>query len=307
MASTKAAIANARSPLEPGVVWLPHVLLKVLQTKSSIWPHVASPPPELAQEILSYVVVETFQPVCAQNKTALFDQIFRKLEGIPGNLASIALDAYVEVNEGAENSITLQEDPPNTVAAMLRYIYSADYNDKEHHESGESDWKALAMNVHVHAIGDKYGLQGLADLALKKFQELIKTQGYEAPGLLEAIAVVYDEDEERKEPFRRALMRCVYKNRKVSARWELFQQMTKSIPAFASALFRDIFFWGKEEDFEQEEKTYRCPDCATVFSIKRAGWVYENSMACPSCSSNYRTVAHWEQWREGHVETGGAT
>lgn len=56
---------------------------------------------------------------------------------------------------------------------MLRFLYSTDYDDTAHNDNAESDWHALAMNVHVHAIGDKYGLPALSKLALFKFDVLL--------------------------------------------------------------------------------------------------------------------------------------
>ncbi|PPJ50355.1 hypothetical protein CBER1_05905 [Cercospora berteroae] len=124
-----------------------------------------------------------------------------------------AFDGHFQ--EGEESTITLQEDHPNAVAAMLRYLYSGDYDDRAHHDSEDDDWKALPMNAHVQDIGDKYGLPGLTALALRKFNKLIDAEDFDAPGFLPAIPAIFSNDEDHQAPYREYLMECVIENGKV--------------------------------------------------------------------------------------------
>ncbi|CAK1364321.1 unnamed protein product [Cercospora beticola] len=43
-------------------------------------------------------MIESYQPVDASNTTALFDSIYRKVDGVPSCLADIAVNVYFEVN-----------------------------------------------------------------------------------------------------------------------------------------------------------------------------------------------------------------
>ncbi|GIZ45581.1 hypothetical protein CKM354_000874100 [Cercospora kikuchii] len=212
--------------------------------------------------------------------------------------------------EGSNNIITLKEDYPNAVAAMLRFLYSTDYDDTAHNDNAESDWHALAMNVHVHAISDKYGLPALSKLALFKFDVLLTQQGCDAPGFLQAIIAVYFEDEDRKEPLRRSLMACVLSSGKPLLARENFQTVAKGVPAFAVALVSEAFQLGltKELQLSRSNSTYRCPACGIAFTVEMSLSEIQQAVryiCCPSCATHRHRISTWEANYKINRESGG--
>ncbi|CAK1364433.1 unnamed protein product [Cercospora beticola] len=212
--------------------------------------------------------------------------------------------------EGSNNTITLKEDHPNAVAAMLRFLYSTDYDDTAHNDNAESDWHALAMNVHVHAIGDKYGLPALSKLALFKFDVLLAQQGCDAPGFLQAIIAVYFEDKDRKEALRRSLMACVMSSGKPLLTRENFQTVAKGVPAFAVALVSEAFQLGltKELQLSKSHSTYRCPACGVAFTVEVCLSEEQKSVryiCCPSCATHRHRISTWEYNYKLGREAGG--
>lgn len=171
-----------------------------------------------------------------------------------------------------EGTVTLKEDHPNAVAAMLRYIYSGDYNDEAHNDDEDGNWKALAMNVHVYAIGDKYSLTELTQLAITKFSRHARWENTDAPGFLEAVTALYTDDEDRKEPLRRCLMRIIMRNGKVLLARKDFQDLAKSLPIFATALFCETFRLENLKELQQvtDLTTYCCPNCRHEFAVTKA-------------------------------------
>ncbi|KAK5123723.1 hypothetical protein LTR85_002359 [Meristemomyces frigidus] len=61
--------------------------------------------------------------------------------------------------EAEENTITLVEDDPETVDAMLQYLYKSDYAEA----TAATQPSALVLDIRVHAIADKYNIAPLAD------------------------------------------------------------------------------------------------------------------------------------------------
>lgn len=82
-----------------------------------------------------------------------------------------------EFREAADRRITMPEDEPQTVAALLEFLYTGSYTYPYHTPSeatDESDGPAAdldegAYHVGVYATAYKYGCTGLVEAALKAF------------------------------------------------------------------------------------------------------------------------------------------
>ena len=75
--------------------------------------------------------------------------------------------------EAAEKHITLKEDPPDAVNAMLRFFYRGDY---EFQTAKGAQAAARNHHVDVYVIADKYGVLDLASLAAQRFTNNISLQ-----------------------------------------------------------------------------------------------------------------------------------
>jgi hypothetical protein len=66
--------------------------------------------------------------------------------------------------EAKDNTITLNEDHPDAVDAMLKYLYTHKY-DQDAGENGT----LLLLDIHVRVIADKYDIPTLVKLATTNF------------------------------------------------------------------------------------------------------------------------------------------
>lgn len=61
----------------------------------------------------------------------------------------------------------LPEDDPVVVHEMLRYLYTADY--QEEHTAEHPCLTPLLLTIHIHTMADKYNIPGLTQLAEDKY------------------------------------------------------------------------------------------------------------------------------------------
>jgi len=90
--------------------------------------------------------------------------------------------------EKKTNTITLKEDIPDVVRAMLQFLYTFDYDDGI---KFADSMEPLSFNTHVYAIADKYDIHELKELAKDKFEGLVKEQ-WKEDAFPEALRAVYE-------------------------------------------------------------------------------------------------------------------
>lgn len=88
------------------------------------------------------------------------------------------------IKEGVSGVIDLQEDDPNMVSNMLRFLYIQDYQDDY---GGD---RPLLVNANMYAIGDKYRIDDLKNLAKRKFSDALEA-GWDIVSFPEIIETVY--------------------------------------------------------------------------------------------------------------------
>ncbi|KAF1916032.1 hypothetical protein BDU57DRAFT_538371 [Ampelomyces quisqualis] len=104
-------------------------------------------------------------------------------------------------SKSAKSVIDLSADDPDAVAAMMQYCYQLDYTCKSADSNPAIDEVAdLRPHINVYMLAERYGIAGLKQLALEKFESLATTvlmvNGNERI-LLRAVRAIY-------EPSRRA-------------------------------------------------------------------------------------------------------
>ena len=90
----------------------------------------------------------------------------------------------ISIKEGPSGQIRLQEDDPDMVHNMLRFLYTLTYQDDA------SGRKRLSTNANMYAIADKYRIDALKDLARDKFSRILDA-GWDITDFLEVIETVY--------------------------------------------------------------------------------------------------------------------
>lgn len=78
------------------------------------------------------------------------------------------------MKKAAEQKVELNEDPEGTVAALIEYLYSFDYNAFNIRRSYKKKEKPTLFDVQssVFTIADRYDIAGLKDLAFSNFVKL---------------------------------------------------------------------------------------------------------------------------------------
>lgn len=97
----------------------------------------------------------------------------------------------------SKNVIDLSADDSDAVAAMMQYCYQLDYTDRSIDLNSPTDEVAdLRSHVDIHMLAERYGVSGLKQLSLQKFEEhattLLKVNGNEEY-LLHAVRAMYDQ------------------------------------------------------------------------------------------------------------------
>lgn len=89
-----------------------------------------------------------------------------------------------EFKEATEKAITMPEDEPVTVGALIEFLYTGGYTyafksqeTPDTDETGDipvSDFTQGSFHVAVYAVANKYGCQELAERALRNFTNVLK-------------------------------------------------------------------------------------------------------------------------------------
>ncbi|KAK5710260.1 hypothetical protein LTR17_019030 [Elasticomyces elasticus] len=166
--------------------------------------------------------------------------------------------------EAEEGLITLQEDDPRVVEAMLQFIYTLDFDDSCH-DVDVVEMPAIVFNVNVHIAADKYDIPALRKLTASKFHAYALTK-WDTAGFAEAAALVFDAGTAVEESLRDIVVSIATKNaKKLLGQDEVgtrFHAVASATPALAVALWQRQVEGQTEDDAEVKESKiqwYRCP------------------------------------------------
>ncbi|KAK5701414.1 hypothetical protein LTR17_022607 [Elasticomyces elasticus] len=193
--------------------------------------------------------------------------------------------------EATENVITLRDDDPDVVAAMLGYLYSFEYaaicdGDALDEElvGGAIGASELVFHVHVHIIADKYDLPRLTKLATTKFAAAAKT-AWSSPSFAEAAVLIFTDSTAISKELRESVISTVNTHTrflKLDPAGARFRDAMSSAPALAIAL------WYAQDPgvgagvSSTQEIRYLCPsDCGQSLSSTELS--KEMAQVCPRC------------------------
>ena len=71
--------------------------------------------------------------------------------------------------------IDLSSDDSDAVAAMMQYCYQLDYAQQRTGSDLVSEDATLCSHVHIYMLAERYGISGLKQLALQKFEDAATT------------------------------------------------------------------------------------------------------------------------------------
>ncbi|KAK4901663.1 hypothetical protein LTR27_001435 [Elasticomyces elasticus] len=206
-----------------------------------------------------------------------------------GDFKASDLDGPIEAETGV---ITLKEDDPSAVAAMLDYVYNFDYPDDANHDNTESI-SPILFNLQVYVLADKYDIPHLGRIAESKFCQRANEDWKDA-AFAEAAALVFIEDAGAAAELRWLVVELATLHSLGLSKDDVgtrFQEVVGSVPALGLAL------WLKQIGVRDYPKYHwcLCPslNCgARVFLYK---WLDgEDDVWCTVCVSRHEA----RKWRE---------
>ncbi|KAK5679749.1 hypothetical protein LTS10_007697 [Elasticomyces elasticus] len=194
--------------------------------------------------------------------------------------------------EAQTGVITLKEDDPSAVAAMLDYVYNFDYPDDANHDNTEPI-SPILFNLQVYVLADKYDIPYLGRIAESKFCQRA-TEDWKDAAFAEAAAFVFMEDAGAAAKLRWLVVELATLHSSELSKDDVgtrFQEVVGSVPALGLAL------WQKQTGVRDYPKYHwcLCPslNCgARVFLYK---WLDgEDDVWCTVCASRHEA----RKWRE---------
>ncbi|KAI7332539.1 hypothetical protein KC315_g4610 [Hortaea werneckii] len=131
--------------------------------------------------------------------------------------------------EGKEGTITLEEDDPQVVDAMLHWFYEFDYGTSQDNKC------PLVLDLRVHAAAEKFLLPNLKRLAATKFEQRAQTE-WNSQGFANAVYEVYMNLLENDSGLKQKIVQIVNEHRSELFHpingSEAFKDMAVEIPEF---------------------------------------------------------------------------
>lgn len=189
--------------------------------------------------------------------------------------------------EGKEGTITLKEDDPQVIDAMLHWFYEFDYGTSQDNEC------PLVLDLRVHAAAEKYLLPNLKRLAATKFEQRAEKE-WQSTDFACAIMEVYGGFVDVDDALRQTIVRIVKDHR-----WELFDP-AKGHESFKTMLI-DIPVFGRDVliasigsgNFEGWIK-YECPSCGTYWGVQGNA----QYMGCPKGCCRSQPLSWWASYKQ---------
>ncbi|KAI7182969.1 hypothetical protein KC363_g8480 [Hortaea werneckii] len=189
--------------------------------------------------------------------------------------------------EGKEGTITLKEDDPQVIDAMLHWFYEFDYGTSPGNEC------PLVLDLRVHAAAEKYLLPNLKRLAATKF-ELRAEKEWQSTDFACAIKEVYDCDPLNvDDDLRQKIVRIVNDHRSelfdAAKGHEMFKDIAVDIPEFG----RDVLIASCGTGPGDGWAKFRCPGCGMHWAIQRT----THSMGCPQDCYRRQPPSFWVSYK----------
>ncbi|KAK5727353.1 hypothetical protein LTR15_003247 [Elasticomyces elasticus] len=165
--------------------------------------------------------------------------------------------------QGEEHVITLPEDDPHVVDAMIRYFYTFDYSDEHHVKPDESECTSpIVFDVLVHMIADKNEIPSLEKLAAIMFDQRAKNE-WDTKPFADAATLIYTEAADRMNHLKNTILSVATEHADVlselaSETGRHFRSAVDTVPALGSALWRGYIEHAKAGAVKQPRR-YGCP------------------------------------------------
>ncbi|KAK8158474.1 hypothetical protein IWX90DRAFT_1527 [Phyllosticta citrichinensis] len=208
-----------------------------------------------------------------------------------------ALNPESNFKEAQTNKVPLEHDEPFAVKALIEYFYRSEYTDIDAPIN-----ELLLFHVHIYAIGETYGVQGLKKLACDRFETVVAGKTFGELDLPTAIKTIYTTTVGTDKGLREKAVAIARADVKVVVKLKGFREMMDECAQFskdvALSLIHDPITASRYHctachgvvsmELPDGAKQVHCPHCTK--SIKRKVWEAEKASdllvkyRCPQCS-----------------------
>jgi speckle-type POZ protein len=168
----------------------------------------------------------------------------------------------------------------STVEAMLRFMYTFDYDASSNAKSGSSP---MVFNAKVYSIADKYEVLSLKSYAKQKFETTVETC-WDMDDFPYAIAEVYNSTPSVDQGLRKVVVDAACKHIDQLLSKQGFRDVLEGTEGFASDVARTL----SKSQKQSKTPSYRCPSCQKQWEavLPSAGESYY-CIYCGSRRSNW--------------------
>lgn len=238
------------------------------------------------------------------------------------------------MQEAAEGVINLPDDDPDAVAKMIEFLYIGDYTmaakedlqppvtfsapakrqktatqrKKRGSTATQSGTRAsqteeacatekdMILHIKIYILGDKYDIQPLKSLALKRYTRSIVLNWSKAP-FCESILLAYENTPDSNRIIRQAILEEAYKNRRELLRDGAFISLLKECPDFSA----DLLQHGTVHSQSIERVSFICTtdECKDECKDTRNNeLIYSPCLHCGHCIKSFYRISgdHLDQY-----------
>ncbi|PLB35372.1 BTB/POZ domain-containing protein [Aspergillus candidus] len=179
--------------------------------------------------------------------------------------------------ESTSRTIRLEDDDPESVKAMVQFMYEFDYDDSATDDTSTEEVHPTIFHIRVYKTADKYLIPELKVYALRKFLTATNTSKKLTTLLPQIIEEAYAATPASDSRLRRAVLELVLSNQDKLIRRDAFIEVIKNGGDFAVDFMREMsqvaarvrgflcFKCGRKSYFDTTRSTrirvYTCVEC----------------------------------------------
>lgn len=177
----------------------------------------------------------------------------------------------------------LPDDDKGVLNEMLRYLYTADY--QEEHTAEKPCFTPLLLSVHIHTIADKYNIPALAELAEAKFAKRAVNE-WKTEDFANSVEEMYATASDSKTVLHACAVRTAVHNAKQLYGEDFgkqFRDVTSKTPEFTSEFATMLVNGGKAKKLDSDETRYKCISCHETWTARAPPNTSRGLSKCLQC------------------------
>lgn len=205
-------------------------------------------------------------------------------------------DANESSGQESSGLVTLANDPPAAIRALLQHLYGIEYTE-------DPDTALVVHHARVYTVGEIYQVPELKTLAAARFREAASFVRVNYEDLAQAIKEIYESTPTGDRTLRDAARDVVMEKLDELISDDAFMHTLEEVGAFAMLLSRAL--WEKMNKMKEKMQEmvakgkitphFECPGCFSHEVIHgHEAFKPKKIVECPSCGSAYT----WKTWKE---------